>query len=176
MDGFPAQCEGPRGLSYPVNSAVPRVIGKASQNANCKSNREMKDGLCYLKCSDLFGDCYRSNPDAVTECMPRKGVTYAPNIDRKNPCPGGYVYDGVPTCNNNFIPRTYPKETISADCTGERDQISGSCYDKCPVGLYHLIGIPTQCVPKRGLSYPALKNMYTPETIAKQRRIEMSTK
>jgi hypothetical protein len=181
VPGVPTQCQGPRGTIYGTKTQSPKIISKDSHPASCKSNREFVDGLCYEKCSDKFGECYRANPSAVTECMPKNGVSYAPDIDHQNPCPDGYVFDGTATCMNSYVPETYGKRSIPADCTGNRDSINGSCYDQCPVGdngieLRHADGLPTQCIPKRGLNYPTPVLIYKPSIRAKSRKVKMSTK
>jgi len=183
VPGVPTQCQGSRGLNYETKHEPAKVKGKNSFEAGCLSNREKKDSSCYLKCDDLYGECYRANPDAVTECMPKKGVSYLPNFAD---CPDGYTVDGTGlSCVNNYVPRTYAKKTVTADCTGDRDQIAGSCYNKCPtiddgkggkIQLKHADGMPTQCVPPRGVTYPALVLSYVPETYAKKRAVAMSTK
>jgi hypothetical protein len=182
VPGAPTQCQGSRGLSYETKFIGATINGKRSFEAGCKSNREKKDSLCYLKCDDKYGECYRANPGAVTECMPKKGVSYLPNFED---CPSGYTFDGGLMCVNSYVPRTYAKKTVTADCTGDRDQIAGSCYDKCPkirdgkggeIQLKHLEGVPTQCVPPRGGTYPALVLSYVPETYAKKRAVAMSKK
>ena len=182
VPGVPTNCQGSRGLNYETQHQPATVRGKKSYEAGCKSDREKKDSLCYLKCDDKYGECYRANPNAVTECMPKKGVSYLPNFAD---CPDGYTYDGGLMCVNSYVPKTYAKHTITADCTGNRDQIAGSCYDKCPkisdgkggeIQLKHAEGVPTQCVPPRGVTYPALVLSYVPETYAKKRAVAMSTK
>ena len=182
VPGVPTNCQGSRGLNYETQHEPAKVNGKKSFEAECKSNREKKDSLCYLKCDDKYGECYRANPNAVTECMPKKGVSYLPNFAD---CPDGYTFDGGLMCVNSYVPRTYAKKTVTADCTGNRDQIAGSCYDKCPsiddgkggkIQLKHADGMPTQCVPPRGVTYPALVLSYVPETYAKKRAVAMSTK
>ena len=182
VPGVPTNCQGSRGLIYETTHEPAKVKSKKSFEAGCKSNREKKDSLCYLKCDDKYGECYRANPNAVTECMPKKGVSYLPNFAD---CPDGYTYDGGLMCVNSYVPKTYAKHTITADCTENRDQIAGSCYDKCPkisdgkggeIQLKHAEGVPTQCVPPRGVTYPALVLSYVPETYAKKRAVAMSTK
>lgn len=182
--GAPTQCQGPRGLNYKTKTAVPTIKSKKSEPATCKSNRELKDGLCYKKCNELYGDCWRANPNAVTECMPNNGISYNPKLAD---CPNGYSTDGN-FCNNSYIPKTYEKKMVTAECNNNRDQINGSCYEKCPtitdqnstLQLGHMDGIPTLCVPQRGNKHPIGYNplilSYIPETYVKKRKVPMSTK
>lgn len=180
--GAPTQCQGPRGLIYPTKTQVPKVVGKKSEPAKCKSNREMRDLLCYIKCDDKFGECYRANPNAATECMPKRGISYQPNIVG---CPDGYSDNGASMCSTSYVPKPYGKRIITADCTGNREQIDGSCYDYCPIidgpdgkkiQLKHLDKFPLQCVPPRGVTYPGLVLSYVPDTYAKGRRVAYSKK
>ncbi|NBV92719.1 MAG: hypothetical protein EBR91_11230, partial [Flavobacteriia bacterium] len=183
IPGAAYNCQGPRGLIYPTETATPKVNGKDSKPADCKSNRENDGGLCYKKCKDIFGDCYRTQPGAVTECMPKNGTSYNPN---KAECPKGTVDNGAGMCANSYVPPTYAKKTITADCTGNRDQIAGSCYAKCPkikdhdgvtdIQLKHLEGMPTQCVPSKGASYAGLVLSYIPDTYDRKRAIAYSKK
>jgi hypothetical protein len=182
VPGAPTQCQGPRGISYSVNTAVPKIKNKGSHTASCNSNRELNNNLCYTKCADTFGDCYRVNPNAITECMPSKGLTYIPDIVG---CPDGYIDNGASMCSNSYVPKTYAKKTMVAQCSGNLDQRLLGCYDKCPkmkisdgtdVQLKHDDIFPTQCVPPRGTIYPALTLTYVAPSYPKKRKIKMSTK
>jgi hypothetical protein len=115
--------------------------------------------------------------------MPRNGTSYAPKLAE---CPFGTTNNGAGYCANSYVPVTYGKKTITADCTGNRDQIAGSCYEKCPkikdhdgktdIQLKHLEGMPTQCVPSKGASYAGLVLSYLPDSYERKRVIAYSKK
>jgi len=188
-----------RGVGRTPATRVPHIYGKTSHEAKCKSNREKNNSLCYLRCEEKYNECdnnnpvlankcaadkvvscYRANPSAATECMPKRGVSYNPNLES---CPKGSVSNGAGLCVTSYVPETYDKKTIYADCTDDRDAINGFCYEKCPtikdrdgtdIQLKHAAGLPTQCVPPNGVIYSALS--YVPKTYAKKRAVKYSTK
>ena len=182
VPGAPTQCQGPRGLSYITKTATPTIHSKKSKAAGCKDNRELIDSGCYVKCDQKFDQCYINNPAAVTGCMPKKGNSYMPAIKG---CPEGYAFDGVASCNNTYVPKSYGKKMIKPECTGNRDSINGLCYNKCPtitgsdgkqIQLKHQDGVPTQCIPPRGQTYPAIVLSYVPKTYGKPRAAAYSSK
>ena len=182
----PTICTDPndKRVSYTTDTATARTYP-----AKCKENEDAYNSLCYKKCRDVYNECFIHNPTAPAYCMPKNGLTYSPNI---NGCQEGYVLDnqigGVRMCKNNYIPKTYSKETITASCIQQngknRDEVGGSCYEECgsPAGIQlgHQDGLPTQCVPERGGKHPstytALKSNYFPQTYPKIRAAEYSHK
>ena len=177
VPGIPTQCQGRRGLNYITENHVPKTYGKGAHEAGCRSNREKKDSLCYKKCEDLFGQCFVPNPGAPTECMPSRGISYVAPFER---CTDGLVDNGASMCANNYVPKTYGKGNVEADCSDGYDKVDGLCYEKCPEGMCHVDLMPTQCArPRDGkcpLSYSVGLPAYIPKIVGKIRAVEFSKK
>jgi hypothetical protein len=177
VPGIPTQCQGRRGLNYITENHIPKTYGKGAHEAGCRSNREKKDSLCYKKCEDLFGQCFVPIPGAPTECMPSRGISYVAPFER---CTDGLVDNGASMCANNYVPKTYSKGNVEANCSEGYDKVDGLCYEKCPEGMCHVDLIPTQCArPRDGkcpLSYSVGLPAYIPKIVGKIRAVEFSKK
>lgn len=189
VPGIPTQCQGKKGLNYIINTNTPKTISKKSKPATCKSNREKAQGLCYIKCSEKYGECYETVPGIPTNCQPLKGLSYKPKI-ADNACGEGYVFDGENSCVNSYVPKTYTKGNEAIICPNGHSKVQGLCYEKCPtirddegnqIKLGHIDIAGGYCAPPRGKSYPP---SYTasgapfsiPKTYTKVRAVAMSSK
>jgi len=199
VPGMPSQCMGHKGLSYFVQTSVPKINAKNSYEANCKSNRDKDESLCYKKCSDVFQDnCLEAMPGFPTQCQESKGVMYIPPIADK-PCPDGYVFDGVDSCKNSYVAQVYGKGLIAASCPDGNEQIGPLCYRQCPridqngnltsennsktIQLGHIdgVGLAGFCGPPRFGAHPPFYSaggapFYFPKITRKIRKVAYSTK
>ena len=189
VPGIPTQCQGKKGLNYIINTSTPKTISKKSKPATCKSNRERAQGLCYIKCSEKYGECYETVPGIPTNCQPLKGLSYKPKIADKA-CGEGYVFDGENSCVNSYVPKTYAKGNEAIICPNGHSKVQGLCYEKCPfikddegkqIKLGHIDIAGGFCAPPRGKSYPpsytaAGAPFSIPKTYTKVRAVAMSSK
>lgn len=158
VPGAPTQCvPKTHGLTYRIDTSVPITRSKYSYEAGCHSNREKAESLCYHKCSDVYDECYITEPGAPTFCIPKRGeLTYRPKFLT---CPDGYNFNGVTSCENTYVPKTYAKKLIKGKCPNGDVNINGLCYKDCPtidvnvngnttkIKLQHIPGLPGQCAP-----------------------------
>lgn len=189
VPGIPTQCQGKKGLNYIINTSTPKTISKKSKPATCKSNREKAQGLCYIKCSEKYGECYETVPGIPTNCQPLQGLTYKPKI-ADNACGEGYVFDGENSCVNSYVPKTYNKKNEAIMCPHKHSKVQGLCYEKCPtirddegnqIKLGHIDIAGGYCAPPRGKSYPpsypaANASITFPKIYTKIRDVPMSSK
>lgn len=150
--------------------------GPPSVLDDCPSDLEKSGALCYKKCRKGF------NRLAQT-CWVNDVKVGVGTIPGKKPCDAGQRDDGT-SCwedakcttncdsNWNWADGGYCHTTCGgcgcikktlmdrSDCGSNKDLIAGLCYDKCPAGMEHIPGIPTQCRPigTNELSYTDVNN------------------
>jgi hypothetical protein len=141
------------GLNYTTPVQIPTIKWKGSHEADCPEDKDKSESLCYKKCKDVYNQCYTDVPGIPTNCMPLKGLTYQP---KPKSCPPGYVFDGVTSCKNSYVPKTYAKKSVPASCPNDHDTIGGSCYQNCDpkfildddgnqIKLEHVENLPWYC-------------------------------
>jgi hypothetical protein len=126
----------------PITKPIPRDNIKIE--TQCASDRDAVGSLCYPKC----GDGYKRN-----------GLNCTPN-EMKASCPDGY-YQLLPT-DLTCTKRSYTRVSNGRIGCGDKDQINGLCYKKCPKDLDasgndletgYTRQQTIQCLPPKGASY-----------------------
>ena len=166
IPGMPYQCQGSKGIGlyYKLDTKLPTTTAKQSVYPSCGSNKEMVCGICYPKC-DADEDRV---PLVPTNCMGKShGLNYITSTQ---------------------LPKTTWKGSHEADCNDNEDKTESLCYKKCENKYGECYtdvpGIPTNCMPKKGLTYqPKItgcgegyvfdgqsncNNSYVPKTYAKK--------